>query len=73
MRGSYLSAISSHSIAISMAADESISPTEESQIRQIASELGFSHRDYVVERSRYSEYREVMRSFRRKAEEGSAS
>ncbi len=55
------------------AADESISPTEESQIRQIASELGFSHRDYVVERSRYSKYREVMKSFRRKAEEGSAS
>ena len=55
------------------AADASISTIEESQIRQIASELGFSHRDYVVARSKYSEYREVMRSFRRKAGKESAS
>ncbi|MFQ5527737.1 MAG: TerB family tellurite resistance protein [Thermoanaerobaculia bacterium] len=48
------------------AADDSISSTEESQIRQIASELGFSHREYVLVRSRYSEKREVMRSLRQK-------
>lgn len=52
------------------AADETISTVEETQIRQIASELGFSHRDYVVARSKYSEHREVMKSFRRKAEKG---
>ncbi|MCP4203509.1 MAG: hypothetical protein GY769_16445 [bacterium] len=51
------------------AADESISATEETQIRQIASELGFSHRQYVVARSRYSEHREVMKSFRRQTGE----
>jgi uncharacterized tellurite resistance protein B-like protein len=50
------------------AADETISTTEETQIRQIASELGFSHREYVVARSKYSAHREVMKSFRRKAE-----
>lgn len=51
------------------AADDSISSAEESQIRQIASELGFSHREYVVARSKYSEHREVMKSLRRKAEQ----
>jgi uncharacterized tellurite resistance protein B-like protein len=43
------------------AADESISGVEEAQIRQIASELGFSHRDYVEARSAYSEHREVLK------------
>ncbi len=43
------------------AADESISGVEEAQIRQIASELGFSHRDYVTARSAYNEHREVLR------------
>ena len=46
------------------AADESISGAEEAQIRQIASELGFSHRDFVLARKRYSEHREVMKGFR---------
>ena len=46
------------------AADDSISGAEEAQIRQIASELGFSHREYVVARSGYSDQREVMRSLR---------
>lgn len=47
------------------AADDSISSAEESQIRQIASELGFSHRDYVVARSKYSAYRETLKAFKR--------
>ncbi len=43
------------------AADQSISGTEEAQIRQIASELGFSHREFVEARAVYSEHREVLR------------
>lgn len=43
------------------AADESISSVEEAQIRQIASELGFSHREYVEARSVYSQHREVLK------------
>ena len=43
------------------AADASISGSEESQIRQIASELGFSHRDFVQARSAYAEHREVLK------------
>ncbi len=49
------------------AADDSISGAEEAQIRQIASELGFSHRDFVVARRQYSDKREVMRAFREQA------
>lgn len=48
------------------AADESMSGAEESQIRQIASELGFSHRQFVDARSLYSEYREVLKPLRDK-------
>lgn len=43
------------------AADGGISGAEESQIRQIASELGFTHRQYVDARSGWSEHREVLR------------
>jgi uncharacterized tellurite resistance protein B-like protein len=43
------------------AADDSISSAEEAQVRQIASELGFTHREYVEARSRYSEKRAVLR------------
>lgn len=43
------------------AADASISGVEEAQIRQIASELGFSHRDFVNARSAYAEHREVLK------------
>ena len=46
------------------AADDSISSAEESQIRQIASELGFNHREYVQARLAYSDQREVLRPFR---------
>lgn len=45
------------------AADESITSAEEAQIRQIASELGFSHRQFVATRSTYAEHREVLKSF----------
>ena len=51
------------------AADDSISGLEEAQIRQISSELGFSHNDYVAARSGYSDKREVMKEFRRQAED----
>ncbi|HEX2644251.1 MAG TPA: TerB family tellurite resistance protein [Thermoanaerobaculia bacterium] len=47
------------------AADDSISGAEESQIRQIASELGFSLNEYVAVRSAYSDKREILRSLRR--------
>jgi len=43
------------------AADDSISGAEEAQIRQIASELGFSHREYVDARAQWSDKREVLR------------
>lgn len=43
------------------AADASISGAEEAEIRQIASELGFSHREYVNARSLYAEHREVLK------------
>lgn len=46
------------------AADESITSAEEVQIRQIASELGFSHRQFVEARQLYSEHREVLKSMR---------
>jgi len=45
------------------AADESITSAEEAQIRQIASELGFSHRQFVEARKVYSQHREVLKSF----------
>lgn len=55
------------------AADDSISSAEETQIRQVASELGFSHREYVVARSKYSDQREVMRSLRRSKDKQEAA
>jgi uncharacterized tellurite resistance protein B-like protein len=41
------------------AADESITADEERQMRSIASELGFSHQEYVEARRAYSQNREV--------------
>lgn len=46
------------------AADESISGAEEAQIRQIASELGFSHREFVEARAAYSQHRDVLKPLR---------
>jgi uncharacterized tellurite resistance protein B-like protein len=46
------------------AADDSVSSVEETQIRQIASELGLSHREYVTARLAYSDKREILKPFR---------
>ena len=43
------------------AADDSVSGVEEAHVRQIASELGFTHREYVAARRRYSDQRTVLR------------
>ena len=43
------------------AADDSISTTEEKEIRLIADELGITHADYVKIRSRFSAQRDVIR------------
>ena len=43
------------------AADDSISSAEESQIRQIAGELGLSDRDYLAVRAGYSDKRQVLK------------
>ena len=43
------------------AADEAITNEEEAQIRQIASELGFSQPHYLEVRLRYSDKRTVLR------------
>jgi len=47
------------------AADDSISGVEEAEIRQIASELDFSHREFVAARAAWSGKRDVIRGFRR--------
>jgi len=46
------------------AADRSITALEDSQVRQIAIELGLSHSQYVEARSAYLEHLEVLKSFR---------
>ncbi|HEV8629015.1 MAG TPA: TerB family tellurite resistance protein, partial [Thermoanaerobaculia bacterium] len=43
------------------AAEGGISAEEESQVRQIASELGFTHADYVTARAAWSQHRTVLR------------
>jgi uncharacterized tellurite resistance protein B-like protein len=48
------------------AADQSIVAEEEQRVRQIASELGFSLREYVEVRQAYSQHREVLKPFRKK-------
>ncbi len=48
-----------------LAADLSITSTEESQARQIASELGFNHREYIEARLAYSQHREVLKTFQK--------
>ncbi len=44
------------------AADGGISSAEEAQIRQISSELDFSHREYVEARSAWNDVRDVLRT-----------
>lgn len=48
------------------AADDSISSAEEAQIRQIASELGFSLEEYVKARGAWSDKREVLKGLLRR-------
>ncbi len=43
------------------AADDAVSGEEEQQIRQIASELGFSHDEYIAARLAYSDKRTVLK------------
>ena len=52
-----------HCLFAVSAADDEISAAEESRIRQIADELGFSHREYIDVRSSYNDKRTVMRRF----------
>lgn len=54
-----------HCLFAVSAADDSITGAEETQIRQIASELGFSHNDFVGVRSAYSDKREILKGLRR--------
>lgn len=51
-----------HCLFAVSAADDSISSVEESQIRQIASELGFTDREFVAVRLQYSDKRAVLRN-----------
>ena len=46
------------------ASDEGISTVEESQIRQIASEIGFAPDEYIAARLAWSDQRAVLRDFR---------
>ncbi|MEE8526143.1 MAG: TerB family tellurite resistance protein [Thermoanaerobaculia bacterium] len=47
------------------AADDAITGDEEAQLRQIAEELGFSHREFVEVRSRYNDKRSVIQRLRK--------
>ena len=46
------------------AVDSRITPDEDSQIRQIANELGFDHQAFIQARLAYSNERSVLQSFR---------
>jgi len=50
-----------HCLFAVAAADDSISIEEEEEIRQVASELGFEHREFTAVRSEIREHREVLR------------
>ncbi len=50
------------------AADDSVSLIEEEQARQVATELGLTHDDYVAVRSRYADQREVLKRFEERSE-----
>ncbi len=53
-----------HCLFAVSAADNEITGDEEARIRQIADELGFTHREYVAVRSSYNDKRTVMRRVR---------
>lgn len=46
------------------AADETITGDEESQIRQIANELGFSHKEFIQNRLAYTDKRSIFKRAR---------
>ena len=46
------------------AVDADVSVAEDDAVREIASELGLAHADFIAARSAYSEYRAVLRSGR---------
>ena len=50
-----------HSLFAVCAADDSITLEEEEEVRQIASELGFEHREYTTARAVFRDKREVLR------------
>jgi uncharacterized tellurite resistance protein B-like protein len=50
------------------AAEDGISAEEEAQVRQIASEIGLTHADYVTARSAWTAQRTVMQGLRRPPE-----
>ncbi len=54
-----------HALFAVCAADDSISLVEEEEVRQTASELGFTHEEYVAARAEYRDQREVLRGLRR--------
>ncbi len=56
-----------HCLFAVSAADDSISATEEAQGRQVASELGFTHREFIAIRARYSDKRELLKKSREQA------
>ena len=55
-----------HCLFAVSAADDDISAEEEAQVRQIAEELNFTHREYVEVRSSYSEKRSVIKRLSRR-------
>jgi uncharacterized tellurite resistance protein B-like protein len=46
------------------AADDSISLVEEEEVRQVASELGLGHQEFVAARAEFREHREVLKGLR---------
>ena len=56
-----------HCLFAVSAADDVISAAEEKEIRQIAEELGFSHREMIEVRSRYNDKRSVIQRLDRGA------
>jgi uncharacterized tellurite resistance protein B-like protein len=51
-----------HCLFAVSAADGSISLAEENEIRQIAEELGFEHREFSAIRSQYNDQRSILRT-----------
>ena len=54
-----------HCLFTVSAVDDSISGAEEAQIRQVASELGFSLSEFTAVRAAYSDKRDVLKQMRR--------